>query len=130
MGSRAKSLPESSDFALEDLSFWRFGGREPPLAPCHRGSLLWQGCFASGFLRDGVSLSPCYPYQQPSSSSCRPGRFHMSSQRRDIVTQEMAKRPVGTQGSPPPPLATQETYIGSSTLPRRIYSTQSSIPWI
>jgi len=28
MGSRAKSLPESSDFALEDLSSWRFGGKD------------------------------------------------------------------------------------------------------
>ena len=26
--SRAKSLPGSSDFALEDLSSWRFGGKD------------------------------------------------------------------------------------------------------
>ena len=42
---------EGSKVWLEPWRERRCGGREPPLAPCHRGSLLWQGCSASGFLR-------------------------------------------------------------------------------
>merc|ERR1711963_1089394 len=67
-------------FILSDLVTWECLGARWWGRRCGRSSLLWQGCSASGFPRGGVSLSPCYPCPQPSSSSSRPEHFHMSSQ--------------------------------------------------